>query len=275
VERALLKDRALRWPGADAFLQQLGASAPAAPVPADEPAAVAPVPALPAYAEEDALTTAFRPAAQVDEVWRATAAGVEQRTHARRRRTAVLATAAALTLGGLTATAALFATMGEDGRFVTFAPSAAATPEPTGPAARPSAPAVPVPAAATPPAPETAAPARPPVDTASTPDSARTVAAPRPAAAETAPRAGGPAAKPARSRRGGGTAEGPARRRRPPANAGRTAPRASARPSAALPAREVAAPEPRVLGKPKLLGISIDQLDRTVPARTGTVRSPR
>jgi predicted Ser/Thr protein kinase len=270
VERALLKDRALRWPGADAFLQQLGPSAPAASAPSDEPAAVAPVPALPAYAEEDALTTAFRPAAQVDEVWRATAAGVEQRAHARRRRTAVLATAAALTVGGLTATAALFATMGEGDRFATFAPSAAATPEPTGPAARPSAPAVPVPAAATPPA-----PARPPVDTASTPDSARAVAAPRPTAAETAPRAGRPAAKPARSRRVGGTAQGPARRRRPPTSAGGMAPRASARPAATLPARDVATPGPRVLGEPKLLGIPIDQRERTVPVRTETVRSPR
>ncbi|MET0396056.1 MAG: serine/threonine-protein kinase, partial [Longimicrobiaceae bacterium] len=153
VERALLKDRALRWPGADAFLQQLGGPAPAASAPADGPAAAAPLPALPAPAEEDALTTAFRPAVQVDEVWRATAAGVEQRTHARRRRTAVLATVAALTLGGLTATAALFATMGDGDPFVTFAPSAAATAEPAGPAVRPSAPAVPEPAATAPPAP--------------------------------------------------------------------------------------------------------------------------
>ncbi len=266
VERALLKDRALRWPGAEAFLQQLGGSAPAPAFATEAPVALAPVAAAPPLAEDDELTRVIRTAAPVDAVWRETTSAVEQRTHVRRRRTAVLATAAALTLGGLTAGAALFATMREVDPFVAFAPSASAVAEPGAPAAMLPSPAVPA-AAPTPSAPpaDSTAPAAAPVTA---------EPAPRPAPAETARRAGRPAAEPARRRRGGRATEEAARRRRPPLrSAGARARRpAPATPAPPPPAAETAAPEPQVLGEPKLLGTPVNERVRTLPVRTGRVR---
>jgi hypothetical protein len=289
VERALLKDRALRWPGAEAFLQQLGGAAPPLPAPADEPRALALVPAAPAVAQEDELTRVIRTAPQVDAVWHETTAAVEQRTHVRRRRTAVLATAAALTLGGLTAGAALFATMRDGEPFVAFAPSAS-TPAAaeTGAAAirpAPAAPAaLPAPAASTQaatPAPEAAPPARAPADSAapsSAPEAAPAQPAPRPAAAETARRTGRPAAETARRRGGRGTGEAARRRRTPVRSAGsRARTPAPAAPAAAAPvppqpAAEAAAAQPQLLGEPRLLGTPVNERVRTLPVRTGRVR---
>ncbi|HEX8276434.1 MAG TPA: serine/threonine-protein kinase, partial [Longimicrobiaceae bacterium] len=259
VERALLKDRALRWPSAEVFLQQLGGPAPALPAAADGAAPLAALPA-PGVPEEDELTRVMRvphvPAAvpvpapvhlpalvhapapvpvEVEEVWRETTATVEQRTHVRRRRTAVLATAAALTLGGLTAGAALFATISDRDPFVAFAPTA----EPAAPAAaRPEA------ALAAPAALPAAAPARDPAPSASPPAGAAGAPAPDPAPAETTRRAERPAAESPR-RRDRRTAAESARRRRPPPR-----PRAAqARPPASsVPAVQEPAPEPRRAG---------------------------
>jgi hypothetical protein len=294
VERALLKDRALRWPGAEAFLQQLGASAPALPAPAREPAALALVPAAPPVTEDDELTRVIRTAPPVDAVWHQTTAAVEQRTHVRRRRTAALATAAALTLCGLTAGAALFATMREGDPFVAFAPSAStpAAAAPGAPAAIRPAPPVPAPAVAaafvpavpsTPaaaPAVETAAPARMPADSVAPPAAPASVVpqpAPRPAPAETVRRTSRPAAETPRRR--GRTTEQASRRRRPPVRSAgsRTRTPAPAAPAAAAPAppppaAEAAAPQLQLLGEPQLLGTPVNERVRTVPVRTGRVR---
>jgi len=232
VERALLKDRALRWPNVEAFLQQLrGPALPVKvsagsmlPVPVSGPV---PVPVSP-LALEDLPTRMIRPAQVVDEVWREASAVARERTLVRRRRLAAVTIVAGLSIGALMAAAALFARMRDLDPFV-----AAPATEVTEPARdEPRAPPATI-------SPET----EPPSGTAPAADSA-----PSPAASddgmvlETAARV----SPPARRRDAG----------RPPA---RTA-TASPSPRAAPPAEAPRAP-------PRLLGTPLGQEVRTEPVR--------
>jgi hypothetical protein len=152
VERALFKDRALRWASADDLLHQL--RGPALPVLLPAKAAAGAV--VLADPHDDIPTQVIRAGDLAGEVWRVTTTAVQLRTARRRKRSAVVVVAAALTLGGMTAAAALFAKMRDEGSDLsTFAapaeqraapppraePSASAAPPATAPAAPPVLPA--------------------------------------------------------------------------------------------------------------------------------------
>lgn len=234
VERALLKDRALRWPNMEAFLQQLrgptlpGSAAPGSVLPV--PAAV-PLPVLAQpLAQEDLPTRMIRPAQVVDEVWRDATAVVRERTLARRRRMAAVTVVAGLSLGALTAAAALFARMRDRDPFVAAPPSTVEAPEPAREAPR------------TPPATDSPAPEPP----SATPPAGE--ATPSPAAMPDS-------AKPEAAAR----APAPAPRRDAGRAPARTA--AASRPPRAAPPAETPRPRPQLLGTP------VSQAVRTEPVR--------